>query len=212
MKISYRHMAVLCVFSFGVGTLWAQSDGRPERTPEQEAAKQTETMQRELDLSPEQVTRIHEINLKYAEERQDTDTRTEAMERMRRKNEDYKRVLDEAQYEHLQSKRVERRTRPLDGRVGDGRMTTLRMGTPAQSQRSQPRSITQENVNSTGRQTENLSSNTRQSSTAVQNRNSSTSIRINSTSSNRPPVAGGPSMPPRQPAPAPRNSQPQMRR
>lgn len=180
------------MFLFVSGILPAQTTGKPERTPEQEAEKQTETMQRELDLTPEQATLIHDINLKYAEERQQTNTRAEAMKRMLHKNEDYKRVLTEEQYQHLQSKRVERRTRPLENSADEKQRTTS-----LQSQRPQPaRSV----PTTTERIKENTTPATRQSAEAAQeNRSQTTSIRINSTSTGRPSATGSQALPQRNP-------------
>lgn len=79
-----------------------------QRTPEQEAAKQTEKLQQELNLNQEQARRIYEINLRYARARQVSNTRVEAMERMKNKNADIEKVLSEEQNERLQSKRYER--------------------------------------------------------------------------------------------------------
>lgn len=81
-----------------------------QQTPEQEAVKQTEKLQQELNLSPEQTKQIYEINLKYARERQVSNTRSEAMERMKNKNADIEQVLNQEQNNRLQSKRYERRT------------------------------------------------------------------------------------------------------
>lgn len=110
----FKHIFCLFLVAASISVYAQDTAGKPERTPEQEAAKQTENMQRELDLTPEQAARIHEINLKYAKERTQSNQRAEAMERMKNKNEDYKSVLTTAQYEHLQSKRVERRTKPME--------------------------------------------------------------------------------------------------
>ena len=79
-----------------------------QRTPEQEAAKQTEKLQQELSLTQEQVRKVYEINLRYARARQVSNTRTEAMERMKNKNADLEKVLTADQNERLQSKRYER--------------------------------------------------------------------------------------------------------
>jgi Spy/CpxP family protein refolding chaperone len=80
----------------------------PTRTPEQEAIKQTEKLQQELELTPEQAKQIYEINLRYARERQISNTRSEALERMKNKDSDIQRVLNENQYNQLQNKRYER--------------------------------------------------------------------------------------------------------
>jgi hypothetical protein len=82
----------------------------PQRTPEQEAAKQTEKLQQELSLTAEQTRQVYDVNLRYARERQISNTRSEAVERMKNKNADIQRVLTSEQSERLQSKRYERAT------------------------------------------------------------------------------------------------------
>ena len=79
-----------------------------QRTPEQEAMKQTDKLQQELNLTPEQVKQIYDINLRYARERQISNKRSEAMERMKNKNAEIQQVLSQEQNEKLQSKRYER--------------------------------------------------------------------------------------------------------
>ncbi len=105
MKIILFVFLMLCsiVSDFG-----QDSSIAPQRTPEQEAAKQTEKLQQELNLSQEQAKQVYEINLKYARERQISNTRSEAMERMKNKNADIQRVLNDEQNMRLQSKRYER--------------------------------------------------------------------------------------------------------
>ncbi len=80
----------------------------PQRTPEQEAAKQTEKLQGELNLNTDQTKQVYEINLKYARKRQISNTRTQAMERMKNKNGEIEQVLNSEQNNRLQSKRYER--------------------------------------------------------------------------------------------------------
>lgn len=80
----------------------------PKRTPEQEAVKQTEKLQQELNLNQEQANHIYEINLRYARERQISNKRSEALERMKNKNSEIKQVLNPEQNDRLQSKRYER--------------------------------------------------------------------------------------------------------
>jgi len=79
-----------------------------QRTPEQEAAKQTEKLQQELNLTQDQTRKVYEINLRYARARQVSNTRSEAMERMKNKNADLERVLTVEQNDRLQTKRYER--------------------------------------------------------------------------------------------------------
>lgn len=80
----------------------------PKRTPEQEATKQTEKLQQELNLNQDQVKQVYEINLRYARERQISNKRSEAMERMKNKNADIEQVLSPEQNTRLQTKRYER--------------------------------------------------------------------------------------------------------
>lgn len=101
---------ILLLFSL-IMPLHAQDNTvTPQRTPEQEAAKQTEKLQQELNLSAEQAKQIYEINLRYARERQISNTRSEAMERMKNKNNEIQRILNPEQNNRLQSKRYERTT------------------------------------------------------------------------------------------------------
>ncbi|MBR1630882.1 MAG: hypothetical protein IJ680_03420 [Paludibacteraceae bacterium] len=106
-----RHIAnSISLFVIGVmsvGQVSAQMNGeRMARSPEQEALKQTEVMQRIIRLTDEQAEQIYQINLKYATERQKQQSRTEAVERIKRKNEDYKRVLTPEQYQVLRESRM----------------------------------------------------------------------------------------------------------
>jgi len=79
-----------------------------KRTPEQEAAKQTEKLQQELDLNESQANQVFEINLRYARERQASNKRSESLVRTKNKNEEIKQVLSPEQNDRLQSKRYER--------------------------------------------------------------------------------------------------------
>lgn len=79
-----------------------------ERTPEQEAARQTEKLQNELQLTPEQTQLVNEINLKYARERKFSNTRSDALRRIKEKDEDLQRVLNQDQFRQLQNKRYDR--------------------------------------------------------------------------------------------------------
>jgi len=80
----------------------------PKRTADQEAEKQTEKLQLELNLNQVQANQIYEINLRYARERQISNKRSEALERMKNKNAEIKQVLSPEQNDRLQSKRYER--------------------------------------------------------------------------------------------------------
>ena len=75
-----------------------ENTAMPERSPEQEAVKQTEKLQSDLQLNSDQLKRVHEINLKYARERQNSNSRSDALQR----------VLNTEQYNRLQHKRYDR--------------------------------------------------------------------------------------------------------
>lgn len=108
MKLVKIILVVIFSFSLVLPNFGQDNSATPQRTPEQEAAKQTEKLQQELDLSQEQTKQIYEVNLKYARERQISNTRSEAMERMKNKNADIERILNAEQNNRLQSKRYER--------------------------------------------------------------------------------------------------------
>ena len=104
-KISF-----LIFFVCSVPLLAQDSERTSSRTPEQEATRQTERLKQELNLTPEQVREVYNINLYYAKQRQISNTRVEAVERIRNKNADLKLVLTEEQYERLQNRHHERST------------------------------------------------------------------------------------------------------
>lgn len=87
----------------------------PEHTPEQEAIKQTERLHRELHLTTEQANRIYEINLRYARERQLSNTRSEAVERIKNKDAEVQQILSHEQNEKLRTKRYQHTTTRLAG-------------------------------------------------------------------------------------------------
>ena len=70
----------LLILSFSA---FAQEEHRrPIRTPEEEAMKQTEMLQRELSLTEQQYDTIYRIHLKYARLRQISNTRAEMLDRL----------------------------------------------------------------------------------------------------------------------------------
>jgi len=80
----------------------------PQRTPEQEAVRQTEKLQKELNLNSDQARQVYEINLRYARERQVSNKRSEGLERAKNKNIEIQQILSSEQNEKLQTKRFER--------------------------------------------------------------------------------------------------------
>lgn len=81
----------------------------PPRTPEQEALMQTNKMRQELSLTDRQEQEIYEINLRHARERQTSTSRSEALKRVKNKENELQQVLTRQQYERLQEKRVDYR-------------------------------------------------------------------------------------------------------
>jgi hypothetical protein len=110
MKI-FKNIIFLLVLICMVSSIYGQDKTvLPNRTPEQEAIKQTEKLQQELNLSAEQTKQVYEINLRYARERQVSNTRSQAMERIKNKNAELQTVLNEDQNNRLENKRYERTT------------------------------------------------------------------------------------------------------
>ncbi len=95
-------LALLCVVPLYI---LAQPPHAVQRTPEQEAAKQTEMMKRDLALLPEQVDTIYALNLKYALLRRTSHSREEWATYLKQKDIDLQSILTAEQYEeHLQRK------------------------------------------------------------------------------------------------------------
>ncbi|MHB9055672.1 MAG: hypothetical protein ACYC2P_05895 [Paludibacteraceae bacterium] len=116
MKSARKYILIL-MFAINIPFfLSAQGTLAVERTPEQEAVKQTEKMQKELYLTPEQAKSIYEINLKYARERKLSNKRSDAINRIKLKNEEIGKVLDNRQNNELQNKRSEVQSVEIDGK------------------------------------------------------------------------------------------------
>ena len=108
MKVLKIILLTVVVFLLNIHVYSQENNTVQERTPEQEAIKQTEKLQNELQLTPEQVQRVNEINLKYARERQASNNRRDAIKRIKDKDNDLQKVLNQEQYQQLQNKRYER--------------------------------------------------------------------------------------------------------
>jgi hypothetical protein len=159
----------------------------PERTPEQEAMKQTEKLQQELNLTSEQIKQLYEINLRYARERQVSNTRTEAMERIKNKNADIERILSVDQNNHLQSKRYER-TNPESSssvRYQSVIPSGFRSSSQYQPTQSSGRVITSDFTNRSAVRSSSSQPNTsvQSSPQSVRSNSSSTNSQMNSSSS-----------------------------
>lgn len=106
--MSRFYVVLFLAFSLAFLAKGQDNNAVPERTPEQEAAKQTEKLKQDLHLSAEQVALAYEINLKYAKARQVSNTRAEAVQRMKDKEADLMKILNYEQRVLLQNKRYER--------------------------------------------------------------------------------------------------------
>lgn len=108
MNFLKRYVVILGFLGLMLNLAAQETINAPVRTPEQEAAFQTEKMQKELNLSREQASAIYEINLKHARERQVSNSRSQALERVKIKDSEVRKVLTKDQYVRLQNKRYER--------------------------------------------------------------------------------------------------------
>lgn len=109
MKVFKCILVVLFLLTVALPIVYSQENSTvPKRTPEQEASKQTDKLQQELNLSQSQANQVYEINLRYARERQISNKRSEALERTKNKNAEIKQVLSQEQNERLQTIRYER--------------------------------------------------------------------------------------------------------
>lgn len=106
--------------------------GIPQRSAEQEANKQTDKLKQELQLNPEQTKRIYEINLRYERKRQISNTRSEAIQRIKNKNTEIERVLTDEQRNALQNKRYERSALETSGRARNQALISTGLRTSAQ--------------------------------------------------------------------------------
>jgi hypothetical protein len=109
-----------------------ESVGIPQQSAEQEAVKQTEKLKQELQLNAEQAKRIYEINLRYERKRQISNTRSEAIQRIKNKNTEIERVLNEDQKNALQNKRYERSALETSGRTRSQAIISTGLRTSAQ--------------------------------------------------------------------------------
>ena len=110
-KRFYFLLAVL----LGAIMLFAQeaSQQRPQRTPEEEALKQTMRLTRELGITDSvRIDTIYRMHLKYARFRQKGLTRAENMERMNAIYAELKRLLTPEEFELFMNHPAEQPRRP----------------------------------------------------------------------------------------------------
>lgn len=163
------------------------SNSTNQRTPEQEATKQTEKLQSELNLTREQVKALYQINLKYAQARQNGVSRKDAMQMIKNKDEDIRRVLSSEQNEQLRSKKISRQPVDVGGNTEYTRTNPqLRSSYPNRNENSRTTTTrttqsSRRDANST-RDVRNTNNNTNRQSSSNQTSTRSTSTRSSSTS------------------------------
>lgn len=108
-----RIFAIFCVLFLG-GAVWAQKPtDRPQRTPEEEALRQTTRLVRELGIrDSNRIDTIYRMHLKYAVFRQKGLTRAENMERMQAIHNELKLLLTEEEFERFMNHPAEQPRRP----------------------------------------------------------------------------------------------------
>ena len=131
-----------------------ESATAPARTPEQEAAIQTQKMQAELNLNDDQSQAIYEINLKHARERQVSNSRSQALERVKNKDNEVQQVLTRDQYNRLQDKRYERYpsgSTPINRIAPQQRTQTVPQRTTTPSEQRSVRTVVPQRTTPTNR-------------------------------------------------------------
>ena len=91
---------------------------RPQRTPEEEASKQTERLVRELGIRDSvRFDTIYRMHLKYAKIRQKGLTRAENMDRMISIQNELKHLLTADEYDRFMNHPVEQPRRPRGANI-----------------------------------------------------------------------------------------------
>ena len=113
-----KFISLLCC-ALLAGSLMAQEPAdRPQRTPEEEASKQTERLVRELGIKDSvRVDTIYRMHLKYAKIRQKGLSRAENMDRMQSIYNELKRLLTPDEFERLMNHPAEQPRRPRGANV-----------------------------------------------------------------------------------------------
>jgi len=123
-------VSFLCIALFA-GSLWAQEPARPQRTPEEEALKQTMRLVRELGIQDSvRFDTIYRMHLKYALIRQKGLTRAQNMERMQAIYGELKALLTPEEFERFMNHPAEQPRRPR----GAGVLAPTRPVQPTQNQ------------------------------------------------------------------------------
>lgn len=110
-----KRLFIFLFIALSAGLMMAQEpvSDRPQRTPEDEALKQTVRLVRELDIKDSvRFDTIYKMHLKYARVRQKGLTRAQEMERMNAIYAELKRLLTEKEFDQFMNHPVEQPRRP----------------------------------------------------------------------------------------------------
>ena len=115
-----RIISIVCIALF-TGSLWAQEtveSPRPQRTPQEEAMKQTTRLVRELGIKDSvRFGTLYRMHLKYAILRQKGLTRAQNMDRMMSIQKELERLLTPSEFERFMNHPVEQPRRPHGANV-----------------------------------------------------------------------------------------------
>ncbi len=110
-----KRLFIILSIALSAGLMMAQEpvSDRPQRTPEDEALKQTVRLVRELDIKDSvRFDTIYKMHLKYARVRQKGLTRAQNMERMQAIYSELKTLLTEKEFDQFMNHPVEQPRRP----------------------------------------------------------------------------------------------------
>lgn len=110
-----KRLIIILFITLSAGLMMAQEpvSDRPQRTPEDEALKQTVRLVRELDIKDSvRFDTIYKMHLKYARVRQKGLTRAQEMERMQAIYGELKTLLTEKEFDQFMNHPAEQPRRP----------------------------------------------------------------------------------------------------
>lgn len=110
-----KRLFIFLFIALSAGLMMAEEpvSDRPQRTPEDEALKQTVRLVRELDIKDSvRFDTIYKMHLKYARVRQKGLTRAQNMERMQAIYDELKTLLTEKEFDQFMNHPVEQPRRP----------------------------------------------------------------------------------------------------
>ena len=111
-------LSIVCATLVASFMLAQEQNVRPQRTPEEEASKQTERLVRELGIKDSvRIDTIYRMHLKYARIRQKGLTRAENMERMQSIYNELKQLLTPDEFERFMNHPAEQPRRPRGANV-----------------------------------------------------------------------------------------------